>query len=140
MFFSAHAASVRDPEKIIESVDALYRTRSSTAVVEMDIATPDWKRTMKFRIVTSGMNRTFIEILDPAKDKGIKTLRIDKEMWNFFPRINKVMKVLPSMLMGSWMGSNFTNDDLVREVSLKHNYSIAQKMRKLRQLLLSEFS
>jgi outer membrane lipoprotein-sorting protein len=53
-------------------------------------------------------------------------LCIAKEMWNYFPKINKVIKVPPSMMMGSWMGSDFTNDDLVREVSLVEEYQVSK--------------
>lgn len=70
-----------------------------------------------------GFEKTFVTILSPRKDKGISTLRNDKEMWNFFPKINKVMKIPPSMMMGSWMGSDFTNDDLVKESSLREDYN-----------------
>jgi len=70
------------------------------------------------------MDDTFIRVLSPRKDRGVATLKKDKEMWNFFPKINKVIKVPPSMMMGSWMGSDFTNDDLVREVSLVEEYHV----------------
>jgi outer membrane lipoprotein-sorting protein len=67
-------------------------------------------------------------VLSPRKDRGVATLKIDKEMWNYFPKINKVIKVPPSMMMGSWMGSDFTNDDLVREVSLVKEYDVSKKV------------
>ena len=50
---------------------------------------------------TSGMEKTLIKLLDPRKDKGIKTLKLDTQMWNYFPKINKVLKVPPSMMMSS---------------------------------------
>jgi hypothetical protein len=78
---------------------------------------------MKMQVWTEGLKKTFITILSPLKDKGVSTLRNDKEMWNFFPKINKVMKVPPSMMMGSWMGSDFTNDDLVKESSFREDYN-----------------
>ena len=69
-----------------------------------------------------------LEYFHRGKDRGVATLKIDKEMWNFFPKINKVIKVPPSMMMGSWMGSDFTNDDLVREVSLVKEYEVSKKL------------
>ena len=74
------------------------------------------------QIWTEGMDRTFITIESPKKEAGTATLRKGTEMWNYFPKINKVMKVPPSMMMGSWMGSDFTNDDLVKESSLMMDY------------------
>ena len=69
------------------------------------------------------MDRTFILITSPKKEKGVATLRIGNEMWNYLPKTNKVMKVPPSMMMGSWMGSDFTNDDLVKESSMLDDYT-----------------
>ncbi len=69
------------------------------------------------------MDKTFIRITAPRKEKGVATLRIENEMWNFLPKTNKVMKVPPSMMMGSWMGSDFTNDDIVKESSLFEDYA-----------------
>lgn len=64
-----------------------------------------------------------MRILEPKKERGMATLKIDKEMWNYLPKTNKVMKIPPSMMMGSWMGSDFTNDDLVKESSLFDDYT-----------------
>jgi outer membrane lipoprotein-sorting protein len=71
---------------------------------------------------TEGLDKTFIRVKSPARDAGSATLRKGNEMWNYFPKINKVMKVPPSMMMGSWMGSDFTNDDLVKESTLINDY------------------
>ncbi len=111
-----------DVKTIVERIDSLYRSKSSFGEFEMQIITPNWQRTLKLQMWTEGMKKTFIRILSPKKDRGIATLRIENQMWNYFPRINKVMKVPPSMMMGSWMGSDFTNDDLVKESTLIEDY------------------
>ncbi|MBF0299556.1 MAG: outer membrane lipoprotein-sorting protein [Oligoflexia bacterium] len=111
-----------DVKKILDSVDRLYRSNHSFATMEMRIETPDWKRTLEMNVWALGLEKTFIRILSPQKDKGIATLRIKNEMWNFFPKIDKSMKVPPSMMMGSWMGSDFTNDDLVKESTFIKDY------------------
>lgn len=111
-----------DVQALVQRVDRLYRSNSSYAEMEMTISTPHWERTLKMEAWTEGMDKTFIVILEPKKDHGIATLRQHQEMWNFFPKINKVVKVPPSMMMGSWMGSDFTNDDLVKESTLLDDY------------------
>jgi outer membrane lipoprotein-sorting protein len=111
-----------DIKKILDNVDRLYRSDKSFATVEMRIETPEWKRTLEINVWALGLEKTFIRILSPQKDKGVATLRIQSEMWNFFPKIDKTMKVPPSMMMGSWMGSDFTNDDLVKESTLLNDY------------------
>ena len=112
-----------DAREIVKNMDELYRSQSSTATVEMEIITPHWKRTLKMNIWSIGMDKTFIRILSPKKESGIATLRLDNEMWNFLPKTNKVMKIPPSMMMSSWMGSDFTNDDLVKEYTFLDDYS-----------------
>lgn len=109
-------------EEIVRRVDQLYRSQSSRAEMEMTIKTPHWTRTLRLQSWTGGQDRTFITILEPAKERGISTLKLGREMWNFFPRIGRTMKVPPSMMMGSWMGSDFTNDDLLKWKTLLHDY------------------
>ncbi|RKX19418.1 MAG: outer membrane lipoprotein-sorting protein, partial [Candidatus Zixiibacteriota bacterium] len=109
-------------KKIVKKIDELYRSKSSYSEMEMTISTPHWERTLTMNVWTEGMEKTFIRILSPAKEKGIATLRIGNEMWNYLPKTNKVIKIPPSMMVGSWMGSDFTNDDLVKEYSLVEDY------------------
>ncbi len=109
-------------DKIIAKQDELYRSSTSHAFMEMSITTPNWERTLEMEAWSEGMDKSFIVINAPAKEKGTATLRVDEEMWNYLPKTDKVMKIPPSMMMSSWMGSDFTNDDLVRETSLKEDY------------------
>jgi outer membrane lipoprotein-sorting protein len=119
---AGEAASELDVMKIVKQIDELYRSRSSFAEVEMEIVTPHWQRTLSIKVWSRGMNQTFIRILSPKKERGVGTLRLDNEMWNYLPKINKVIKIPPSMMMSSWMGSDFTNDDLVREYTFLEDY------------------
>jgi outer membrane lipoprotein-sorting protein len=115
--------STHDVDTIMKRIDELYRSESSYSVVEMEIVTPNYERTLRMRVWTEGMDRTFVRIDAPKKEQGMGTLRIDNEMWNYLPKTNKVMKVPPSMMMGSWMGSDFTNDDLVNEFTYREDYT-----------------
>jgi len=110
-------------EEIIMNMDELYRSSSSYVEMEMQISTPHWERTLSLEAWSMGMDKTFILINSPKKEKGMATLRIDNEMWNYLPKTDKVMKIPPSMMMSSWMGSDFTNDDLVSETSMLNDYS-----------------
>jgi hypothetical protein len=110
-------------DSLIREVDRLYRSETSYTELEMEIVTPHWQRTLAMYGWSEGMDKTFIRITSPRKEKGVATLRLDNEMWNFLPKTNKVMKIPPSMMMGSWMGSDFTNDDLVKESSLFEDYA-----------------
>ena len=116
------APKEHDLKKIVKKIDDLYRSNSSVTTMEMEIITPHWKRTLKMNGWSMGMEHTFIRILSPKKERGIATLKKGTEMWNFLPKTDKVMKIPPSMMMGSWMGSDFTNDDLVKEFTFIQDY------------------
>jgi outer membrane lipoprotein-sorting protein len=111
--------------KILKKIDELYRSTSSIATFEMEITTPHWKRTLKIDAWTMGMEKSFFRILAPKREKGMATLKVGNEMWNFLPKTNKVIKIPPSMMMGAWMGSDFTNDDLVKEYTFFDDYTFA---------------
>ncbi|MEH6557975.1 MAG: outer membrane lipoprotein-sorting protein [Oceanicoccus sp.] len=119
------AANEEKAKKLIQQVDDMYRSAASRATMTMRVQTPNYQRSMTMESYTIGEEKMLIRILAPKKERGISTLKLDKEMWNFFPKINKTIKVPPSMMMGSWMGSDFTNDDLVKETSLTDDYALS---------------
>lgn len=124
LFVPLIAVADRDAKSLIDEMEALYRGESSKATLTMKVETPQYSRTMQMESSSVGQQDAFIRILSPKKDRGISTLKLDKEMWNFFPKINKVIRVPPSMMMGSWMGSDFTNDDLVKQTTLTQEYDL----------------
>jgi outer membrane lipoprotein-sorting protein len=121
--FRVPVAFAQNIKEVVQKIDELYRADSSYTEVEMEIVTRHWKRTLRMKVWTEGKRNTFIRILSPPKEEGVATLRLGSEMWNYLPRANKVIKIPPSMMMSSWMGSDFTNDDLVKEFTLLDDYS-----------------
>ena len=121
---ASSAPQDRQVQKIIRTIDEMYRSRTSHARMEMNVVTPQWERTLTLEAWTQGMDKTFVRILQPKKERGVATLRLKNEMWNYLPNTNKVIKIPPSMMMGSWMGSDFTNDDLVKEYNLVDDYTV----------------
>lgn len=117
-------ASEERARDIIDEMEQLYRGESSDATMTMQVQTPNYDRTLTMSGQSFGKEYGFFRIHAPKKDRGIATLKRAEEMWNYFPKINKVIKVPPSMMMGSWMGSDFTNDDLVKETQLIDAYSL----------------
>ncbi|MBH37825.1 outer membrane lipoprotein-sorting protein [bacterium] len=114
-----HNLSVND---IIEKTESMLRANSSMMDVSMKITTPKWNRTIKCSIWSKGNDYSFIQIHYPKRDKGVTFLKRDKQMWHYIPKVERVIKIPPSMMMQSWMGSDFTNDDLVRESSYITDY------------------
>jgi outer membrane lipoprotein-sorting protein len=124
---AAGPGQASDPRalELARRIDDLYRSRTSYAQVEMEILTPDWQRTLVLRAWTEGQDKMLIRILEPKKEAGVGTLRIGPEMWNYLPKTDKVIKIPPSMMMSSWMGSDFTNDDLVKEFTFLEDFTFA---------------
>lgn len=100
------------------------KMRGTTSESEMIIRTtrPAWSREMSVRTWMSGTNYAMILILSPAKDKGTVFLKRKKEVWNWLPTLERSIKLPPSMMTQSWMGTDFTNDDLVKESSIVEDY------------------
>ncbi len=120
--------SSTEARKIIEDMEFLYRGVASRATLTMTVITPRHKRTLKMSSASLGQDYALFRILEPRKESGISTLKREQEMWNYFPKINRVIKVPPSMMMGSWMGSDVTNDDLLRETELIDAYDLSMKV------------
>jgi outer membrane lipoprotein-sorting protein len=89
----------------------------------MTVIKPDWSREMTTKMWMIEPDYAMILITAPAKDKGTVTLKRENEIWNWVPSIERVIKIPPSMMLQPWMGSNFTNDDLVRESSIVEDYT-----------------
>ncbi|MDQ7054379.1 MAG: outer membrane lipoprotein-sorting protein [candidate division KSB1 bacterium] len=108
--------------EIIRRADELLRGKTQQGTYRMIVIRPEWQRSMRFKFWSEGTEKSFILILEPAKEKGITFLKINNEMWNYIPRINRIIKIPPSMMLQSWMGSDFTNDDLVKESNVVEDY------------------
>jgi outer membrane lipoprotein-sorting protein len=121
--YSAVVNSSDRAREIVKIMDELFRSKSSVAKFEMKITTPNWERTLEIDAWTLGLEKSFFRIQAPLKEKGMTTLKVNNEIWNFLPKTDKVMKIPPSMMMGSWMGSDFTNDDLVKEYTYLDDYT-----------------
>ena len=85
---------------------------SSYAVFDMNIHRPDWQRSMSMRVWTRGSKESLVRVTAPAKDAGNGTLLLDNDMWSYNPKINRVIKIPSSMMNQSWMGSDFSNNEL----------------------------
>lgn len=119
---AADTLTEQEIDEIIREIDRLYRSDKSYSKADMTIVTPNWTRTLEMRAWTWEDSHTLIRITAPPKERGVGTLRIENEMWNYLPKTNKVIKIPPSMMMSSWMGSDFTNDDLVHEFTLFEDF------------------
>ena len=113
------------PEKILNNVDDLYRSNASHGILTLSVTTVNWQRTLTLEQWSKGEDKSLIKILKPKKEKGLATLRVDKNMWNYMPKVKRVVKIPSSMMSSSWMGSHFTNDDLVKQSRMTEDYTFS---------------
>ncbi|MGD8868851.1 MAG: outer membrane lipoprotein-sorting protein [Gemmatimonadales bacterium] len=109
---------------IIDRVDRILRGESSHGTASMEIVTEHWERSMTMEIWSLGTDYSLIRVTAPKSEEGTATLKAGDDIWNYLPRVDRTIKIPPSMMMSSWMGSHFTNDDLVKESRLVDDYDI----------------
>lgn len=122
-FFFTFFCRAQDAKSIVQKADE--KLRGTTSQVELTIKTirPSWTRSMDVKAWMKGNDYSMILIQSPAKDKGIAFLKHKKEVWNWMPSLERTIKLPPSMMSQSWMGTDFTNDDLVKESSIVNDYN-----------------
>ncbi len=112
-----------DVAGLIKRTQRLLEGASSTAVMTMTIRTPSWSRTLKLQTWAKGRELALVRVLEGGpRDTGMMTLKRDKQLWNWLPQAARVMKLPSAMLGDGWMGSDLTNDDLVRGSSLVDDF------------------
>jgi outer membrane lipoprotein-sorting protein len=119
----ASSLIAQDAQEIIKKTEDALRGKSSTGEMEMIVVKKEWTRKLRLKFWEKGKDKSVVVILEPAKERGIATLKIRNNVWNYLPSIERTIKLPPSMMSQSWMGSHFTNDDLVRESSLERDYN-----------------
>ncbi len=114
----------QDATAIVKRADDKMRgEKSGYSVMSMQIIRPTWTRTVGFKSWSKGSELSMVYITDPVKEKGQSFLKFKLDMWNWNPQINRMIKLPTSMLSQGWMGSDYTNDDLLNERSIVVDYS-----------------
>ena len=123
---SAAAQKTADPpdvKHLLAQFDEMYESSGTVSQVEIKIIKPKKTRTLRLRMWGKGMDKALIVVDAPARDAGFATLKVENNLWNYLPKISRTIRVPPSMMMGAWMGTDLTNDDLVRESSYEKDYT-----------------
>jgi outer membrane lipoprotein-sorting protein len=123
LFLSTPVFSQESARDIIQKAEDRVRGNTSIASMTVRIVRPTWSRELKIKSWTKGKKLALILVTALAKDKGTVFLKRDKEVWNWIPSIERSIKLPPSMMSQNWMGTDFTNDDLVKESSTADDYT-----------------
>jgi outer membrane lipoprotein-sorting protein len=111
-----------DPQTIVSEAEKAVRFSNAKGKMKMEISTDRWTRNIKFEFWYKNGNQAKIFIMEPPKERGTVSLKNGDQMWNYFPDSGQVIRVHPSMLFNSWMGSDLTNDDLVHGVDFSKDF------------------
>ncbi|MFW5823199.1 MAG: outer membrane lipoprotein-sorting protein, partial [Tangfeifania sp.] len=113
----------QDATEIIKKAEQKMRGQSSRGEMQMKIIRPSWERTVSFETWGKGAQYSMTLVTAPAKEEGKTFLKHGNELWQFDPTINRMIKMPPSMMSQGWMGSDFSNDDILKEFSLVNDYN-----------------
>jgi outer membrane lipoprotein-sorting protein len=123
-FLITASLQAQDAKEIVKRADDKMRGESSgISTMSMKIIRPTWERTIEFKSWGKGTEMTMVLITAPAKEKGQSFLKVGREMWSWNPTISRTIKLPPSMLSQGWMGSDYTNDDMINQRSIVVDYT-----------------
>jgi outer membrane lipoprotein-sorting protein len=117
------AAPALDARDIVRQSLDHWRGQTSMGEMTMTIHRPDWERSMSMQSWTAGMDQSLVRVTAPRRDVGNGTLMDDNSMWNYSPKVNRVIKIPSSMMGQSWMGSDFSNKDISRADDIVSRYT-----------------
>ena len=120
---STNAQETLTAKEIIQKADEKVRGKTNTSVMVMEIIRPTWKRSVSMKSWGRGLDFSMTYITAPAKDKGQVFMKRKTEMWNWMPAIGRMIKIPASMMSQGWMGSDYTNDDILKESSIVVDYT-----------------
>lgn len=121
----AEAPRLGDPgfvRYLLDRVDDLHRGESSHALLQMKVQTEHWTRSMAMEAWSLGRDYSLVRILEPKKERGTATLKAKDDLFTYLSKTGRTIKITGAMLGGSWMGSHFTNDDLVHGTRLADDF------------------
>nr|WP_319399757.1 outer membrane lipoprotein-sorting protein [uncultured Carboxylicivirga sp.] len=120
---SASLQAQNAKEIVKKADDKMEGEESSISVMSMTIKRPTYERNLAFKNWTKGNKNALTLVTAPAQEKGQTFLKRDREMWNWNPRISRMIKLPPSMMSQGWMGSDYTNDDALKKSSIVDDYN-----------------
>ncbi|MBN2782355.1 MAG: outer membrane lipoprotein-sorting protein [Campylobacterales bacterium] len=109
-------------DEIVKKLDENMRGKDISLTLRMKIVSMGHEREMRIESYSKGSDKSFTKILYPPKSRGITFLSLDGQMWQYVPKIERIIKIPPSMMLQNWMGSDITNDDMVKQSSIIDDY------------------
>jgi len=122
-FLTSMVLLADEASDIIQKLDNNIRGKNIYMKISMRVVSLNHERSMKLENWSQGNKKSFVKVLYPPKDRGITFLSLDNQMWQYVPKIERIIKIPPSMMLQNWMGSDITNDDVVKQSSIVEDYN-----------------
>lgn len=116
-------------DEVMDHLNDLYRSDSAHSRMTMEITTENWSRTLEMESWAQGADLAVIVIRAPAREAGTATLKTEEGLWNYAPRADRLMRVPSGMMSEGWMGSHFSNEDVMRESDYNDDYETTLETR-----------
>ncbi len=116
------AAEAPTADELIRLAMNHWRGVSSYSDMTMTVHHMDWERVFSMQAWTQGEKKSLVRVTEPKKDAGNGTLILDKNMWSYSPKVNRIIKIPSSMMSQSWMGSDFSNKDISKSTDIIDQY------------------
>ncbi|MEK6793230.1 MAG: outer membrane lipoprotein-sorting protein [Spirochaetota bacterium] len=124
LFSAAAAMYAVTGEEILARMDGnrVYKTVTCTAM--MRITQGKEVRTKKMFMKGIGETKAIVKFTNP-EDEGTKYLKLNKDMWIYFPEDQETVKISGHMLKEGMMGSDISYEDALESDTLTTKYAIS---------------
>ena len=123
LFFISLGISAQNATEIVKKATEKMQGENHYAEMTMKIVRPTWERTVSFKMCSKDRDYSLTLVVDPVKEKGQTFLKRKNDLWSWNPKISRLIKLPPSMLSQGWMGSDYSNDDILKESSMIVDYT-----------------
>ena len=117
-------AETQSPVEMMKREELNNTGKTFISRMSMNIDPEGNSRTLEVANWIQGYDKSLLKIIKPEKDKNQGNLKILHQLWQFLPKVDRIIKIPQSMMLQSWMGSDFTNDDLVKGSQLSVDYQL----------------
>ncbi len=110
--------------QFIRDAEENFRGTRSEVTMKMEVYTAKWKRTYEMHSYEMDRSTSMTRILQPKKDRGTSFLKRDGKLWMYAPNVRKTIPIPGAMMGNSFMGSDFSYDDISRESDVLEDFKI----------------
>jgi len=110
-------------DEILQKIDENMSSENRIFESSMTINGKRASRTIMSRSYVVGDKQSFTEYLSPAREQGIKMLKLEDQLWIYSPSTDRTIQISGHMLRQSVMGSDLSYEDMMDDRKLTETYN-----------------